>query len=59
MLRNLMKKFPNRFNFCLIKFSQINLIPIENVDVAIFDLGLSSIQLDNLDRGFSFKSKKN
>ena len=56
--KKLVKKFPNRFKFCLIKFSQLNLIPIENVDVAIFDLGLSSIQLDNLDRGFSFKSKK-
>ena len=29
----------------------------ENVDVIIFDLGLSSIQLDDLDRGFSFKSE--
>ena len=31
----------------------------ENVDAIILDLGLSSIQLNNLDRGFSFKSKKN
>ena len=28
------------------------------MDVIIFDLGLSSIQLNNLSRGFSFKSKK-
>ena len=54
----LKKKFPKRFQFYLTKFSQLDLISKDNVDVVIFDLGLSSIQLDDLDRGFSFKSEK-
>ncbi len=56
--KKLKKKFPNRFKFYQIKFSQLDTILEDNVDVMIFDLGLSSIQLDNLDRGFSFKSQK-
>jgi len=52
------KKFPKRFKFYQTKFSQLDSIPNDNVDVIIFDLGLSSIQLNDLDRGFSFKSKK-
>ncbi|MDA9619045.1 16S rRNA (cytosine(1402)-N(4))-methyltransferase RsmH, partial [Candidatus Pelagibacter bacterium] len=52
------KKFPSRFKFHQLKFSQLETISIDNVDVAIFDLGLSSIQLDDFDRGFSFKSSK-
>ena len=49
-------KFPKRFKFFQKKFSQIDSISNDCVDVVIFDLGLSSIQLDDLNRGFSFKS---
>ena len=52
------KKISNRFKFYQIKFSQLENISTDNVDAVIFDLGLSSIQLDDLDRGFSFKSNK-
>lgn len=51
-------KFPKRFKFYQKKFSQLDSISNDYVDAVIFDLGLSSIQLDDLNRGFSFKSKK-
>tara|TARA_B100000902_G_scaffold275508_1_gene261278 strand:- start:8 stop:604 length:597 start_codon:yes stop_codon:yes gene_type:complete len=56
--KELEKKFPNRFKFYQIKFSQLDTITKNYVDAVIFDLGLSSIQLDDLSRGFSFKSNK-
>mgnify|MGYP001269278314 CR=1 FL=1 len=56
--KDLEKKFPNRFKFYQTKFSQLDIISKNNVDAIIFDLGLSSIQLDDLNRGFSFKSNK-
>ena len=56
--KELEKKFPQRFKFYQIKFSQIDTISRDRVDAVIFDLGLSSIQLNDLNRGFSFKSKK-
>ena len=56
--KDLEKKFPQRFKFYQLKFSQLDKISNDGVDAIIFDLGLSSIQLDDLDRGFSFKSTK-
>ena len=51
-------KYPERFSFFQKKFSEIDtVIKKKSVDGVIFDLGLSSIQLNNLKRGCSFKSK--
>ena len=58
--KKLKEKYPERFSFYQKKFSEIETV-VKNrlVDVIIFDLGLSSIQLNNLERGFSFNSKQN
>ena len=56
--KELEKKYPQRFRFYQTKFSKIDTISKDFVDAIIFDLGLSSIQLDDLDRGFSFNSEK-
>jgi len=56
---NLLKrKFPNRFNFFQEKFSNLNKIVHQNLSprAVIFDLGLSSFQLSDAKRGFSFES---
>ncbi len=55
--KKLEQKFKKRFKFYHLKFSQINTVLAKEADAIIFDLGLSSIQLNNLQRGFSFKSK--
>ncbi len=57
--KKLQAKYRNRFKFYRLKFSQIDKIINYGVDTFIFDLGLSSIQLNDLKRGFSFKSKEN
>ena len=56
--KKLEKKFPKRFEFHQIKFSQLESISKEKVDTIIFDLGVSSFQLLDMSRGFSFKSKE-
>ena len=55
----LVKKFPKRFNFFQEKFSNLNKVTQENLNprAVIFDLGLSSSQLSDKERGFSFESK--
>ena len=55
--KKLEQKFKKRFKFYNLKFSQINTVLAKEADAIIFDLGMSSIQLNNLQRGFSFKSK--
>jgi 16S rRNA (cytosine1402-N4)-methyltransferase len=57
--KKLEKKYPTRFKFYQTTFSQLEVVTKDLVDVIIFDLGLSSIQLNDLERGFSFKSNKN
>ncbi len=46
-----------RFSFYHTKFSDLDQISINDFDSIIFDLGISSIQLEDLSRGFSFRSK--
>ena len=57
--KDLKKKYPKRFFFYQKRFSEINsIINNQLADAVVFDLWLSSIQLNNLERGFSFKSKE-
>ena len=56
--KELEKKYPDRFFFHQRRFSEVNtIVDNQSADAVIFDLGLSSIQLSNLERGFSFNSK--
>ncbi len=56
---NTKKLYKDRFSFHNSKFSEIKKIieKKKKFDFVIFDLGLSSLQIFNLERGFSFNSK--
>ena len=48
-------QYKNRFEFHNLKFSEIkNIINENSLDGIVLDLGISSMQVDNGDRGFSF-----
>ena len=57
--KKIKEKYSNRFLFYNEKFSNLDKLLDEKykADTIIFDLGLSSFQLMDFNRGFSFKSK--
>ena len=57
LANKLKSDFKSRFVFYNKRFSNLDLISTHKFDAVIFDLGISSIQLDDLSRGFSFKSQ--
>ena len=57
--KKIKEKYSERFSFFNEKFSNLDRVikKEDKVDAIIFDLGISSLQLLDLSRGFSFKSK--
>lgn len=47
-------KYGSRFEFRAGQFGDFAELISENIDGAVFDIGVSSMQLDNAERGFSF-----
>ena len=49
------QKSGDRFVFINSSFTEINKLSSDDFDDVVFDLGISSMQIDNADRGFSFR----
>ena len=51
------EKFKSRFEFRAGKFGDFSSLISENIDGAVFDIGVSSMQIDEANRGFSFSKE--
>ena len=51
----LKQEYGDRFNFINAPFSEIKQLCPGDFDDVVFDLGISSMQIDNAERGFSFR----
>ena len=51
----LQKQYGDRFRFINAPFAEINQLNPNDFDDIVFDLGISSMQIDNGERGFSFR----
>ena len=49
------QEYGDRFHFINAPFSEINQLKSDDFDDVVFDLGISSMQIDNGARGFSFR----
>ena len=54
-VKEILKQYGDRFRFINAPFAEINQLNANDFDDIVFDLGISSMQIDNDARGFSFR----